>query len=286
MAEGYISIENLTYEYADGTGLALNDISIDIERGEYVAVVGACGAGKTTLCLSINGIVPHMLMGEMGGRVTVDGMATDSHDVREMARIVGMVFDNPEFQLSQISVEEEIALGLESRGVPREEMLHRIPDVLEIVGLPGYEKRSPMALSGGQQQRLAMAAALAISPEILVLDEPTSNLDPIGKQEVFEVCAKLNRERGTTIIIAEHEVEAIAVYADRVYVLDQGSILVGGTPREVFSQVTALRSVGLRVPQVTELADTLRDSFGKWSGQYPVSLDEAVEGIRNRWSRN
>jgi energy-coupling factor transporter ATP-binding protein EcfA2 len=283
MAEGYICIENLTYEYTDGNGLALNDISLGVEKGEYVAILGACGAGKTTLCLSINGIVPHMLMGEMGGRVTVDGMDTQSHEVREMAQVVGMVFDNPEFQLSQISVEEEIALGLESRGVPREEMLRRIPEVLEIVGLQGYEKRSPMAMSGGQQQRLAIAAALAISPDILVLDEPTSNLDPIGKQEVFEVCARLNRERGTTIIIAEHEVESIAMYADRVYVLDQGRNLLGGTPREVFSEVTTMRSIGLRVPQVTELASILRDSFGKWSGKYPVSLDEAVEGIQSRW---
>ena len=283
MAEGYIHVDNLTYQYADSTGLALENVSLDINKGEYVAILGACGAGKTTLCLSMNGIVPHMFMGEMSGRVTVGGMETDLHEVREMARIVGMVFDNPEFQLSQISAEEEIALGLESRGVPREEMLRRIPEVLEIVGLSSYEKRSPMAMSGGQQQRLAIAAALAISPDVLVLDEPTSNLDPIGKQEVFEVCARLNRERGTTIMIAEHEVEAIALYADRVFVLNEGRIVLGGTPREVFSQVDVLRSIGLRVPQVTELAHVLRDSDGKWSEAFPVSLEEAVAAIHNRW---
>jgi energy-coupling factor transporter ATP-binding protein EcfA2 len=286
MNEGYIHIENLTYQYADGIGEALRDVSLDVDRGEYVAILGACGAGKTTLCLSINGIVPHMFIGEKSGRVTVGGMDTGSHEVREMASIVGMVFDNPEFQLSQISVEEEIALGLESRGVPREEMLRRIPEVLEIVGLPGYEKRSPMAMSGGQQQRLAIAAALAISPDVLVLDEPTSNLDPIGKQEVFEVCARLNRERGTTIIIAEHEVEAIARYADRVFVLNEGRIVHGGTPKEVFSEVDALRRIGLRVPQVTELAHALRECNGKWSGEIPVDLDEAVAAIRKQWREN
>lgn len=283
MAEGYIHVDNLTYQYADSTGLALENVSLDINKGEYVAILGACGAGKTTLCLSMNGIVPHMFMGEMSGSVTVDGMGTDTHEVREMASVVGMVFDNPEFQLSQVSVEEEIAVGLASRGVPRDEMLRRIPEVLGIVGLPGYEERSPMAMSGGQQQRLAIAAALAISPDILVLDEPTSNLDPIGKQEVFEVCDRLNRERGTTIIIAEHEVEAIALYADRIFVLDEGKIVLGGTPREVFSEMVALRSIGLRVPQVSELAYALGNLDGKWPGVFPVNLNEAVGAIKGKW---
>ncbi len=283
MSEAYIRIENLTYEYADSDGVALQDVNLEIEKGEYVAILGACGAGKTTLCLSFNGIVPQMFMGEMIGNVVVDGMVTTEHEVREMARIVGMVFDNPEFQLSQISVEEEIALGLESRGVPREEMVRRIPQVLDIVGLSGYEKRSPLALSGGQQQRLAIAAALAISPDILVLDEPTSNLDPIGKQEVFQVCARLNRDRGTTIIIAEHEVEVMALYADRIFVLNEGRILLGGTPRQVFSEVETLQSTGLRVPQVTELAHVIRTTKGKWPGEYPIALEEAAEAIQKRW---
>jgi energy-coupling factor transport system ATP-binding protein len=286
MPEGYIHIDSLTYQYADTNEPAIRGVSLDIDKGDYVAILGACGAGKTTLCLAMNGIIPHMFMGEMSGSVTVNEMSTSSHEVREMASIVGMVFDNPEFQLSQISVEEEVAIGLASRGVPREEMLHRISEVLEIVGLPGYEKRSPMAMSGGQQQRLAIAAALAISPDVLVLDEPTSNLDPIGKQEVFEVCDKLNRERGTTIIIAEHEVEAIAIYADKIFVLDKGQIVLGGTPKEVFSEVAALHAIGLRVPQVTELAYALRRSYDRWPGLFPVNLDEAVESIQNRWGES
>jgi len=283
MSDEYIRIENLTFQYADTVAPALQEINLTIEKGEYVAILGSCGAGKTTLCLTFNGIVPLMQMGEMSGLVWVDGMNTIEHEVREMARVVGMVFDNPEFQLSQMSVEEEIALGLESRGIPREEMIERISTVLDIVGLAGYEQRSPLALSGGQQQRLAIAAALAIYPDILVLDEPTSNLDPIGKQEVFDVCAQLNRERGTTIIIAEHEVEVMALYADRIFVLSEGRIILGGTPKEVFSQVEILQSNGLRVPQVTELTHILHTAMGKWDDEYPVTLVEASEMIENRW---
>jgi len=172
---------------------------------------------------------------------------------------------------------------LESRGIPREEMIRRIGEVLDIVGLTGFEERSPLALSGGQQQRLAIAAALAVYPDILVLDEPTSNLDPIGKQEVFEVCAKLNRERGTTIIIAEHEVEVLAQFADKAIVLNEGQVVLAGTPREVFGEVDTMREIGLRVPQVTELAHSLVSMSVTWPGQYPITLDEASEAIERIW---
>src|SRR5262249_43560669 len=158
------------------------------------------------------------------------------------------------FQLSQVTVREEIALGLENTGVPRDEMLRRIGEVLGIVGLSGYEERSPMNLSGGQQQRLAIAAALAMYPQGLVLDDTTSNLDPIGKEEVFAVAARLNRERGMTIVIVEHEVEVLAAYADRILVMSQGRVVLSGTPREVLSQVDELAKYHARPPQVTALA--------------------------------
>jgi len=283
MSDAYIHVDDFTFQYADTTTPALKDVNLEIEKGEYVAILGPCGAGKTTLCLTINGIVPQMFMGEIAGRVVVEGMDTSEHEVRDVARVVGMVFDNPEYQLSQMMVQEEIALGLESRGIPREEMIRRIGEVLDIVGLTGFEERSPLALSGGQQQRLAIAAALAVYPDILVLDEPTSNLDPIGKQEVFEVCAKLNRERGTTIIIAEHEVEVLAQFADKAIVLNEGQVVLAGTPREVFGEVDTMREIGLRVPQVTELAHSLVSMSVTWPGQYPITLDEASEAIERIW---
>lgn len=282
MQDDIIVIENLTYQYLGTERPALRNITLRVKRGEYVAILGRTGAGKTTLCLTLNGIVPNMTMGEISGRVLVGDLNTLDHPVREMAKKVGMVFDNPEYQLSQMTVREEVALGLENLGVPREEMLRRIAQVLEIVQLSGLDDRSPLALSGGQQQRLAIAAALAMYPEILVLDEPTSNLDPIGKREVFSVTWQLNKERGMTILIAEHEVEVMALYADRVIVLNEGEIVLNGTPREVFREVETLRRIGVRAPQVAQLAYELDHLLGKWQGPYPATLDEAWQALRSR----
>lgn len=278
MADTIISLQNLSYQYALTEHPALNQISLDIAAGEYVAVMGACGAGKTSLCLTMNGIIPHMMAGGVEGRVLVAGHDTAETQVRELARTVGMVFDNPEFQLSQVTVRDEIALGLENTGVPRDEMLRRIGEVLDIVGLAGYEDRSPMTLSGGQQQRLAIAAALAMYPQVLVLDEPTSNLDPIGKEEVFAVAARLNRERGMTIVIVEHEVEVLAAYADRIVVMSAGSIVLNGPPREILSQVEALARYRTRPPQVTALAYAL-DQRGFKLPEFPVTLEQALQLI-------
>jgi energy-coupling factor transporter ATP-binding protein EcfA2 len=174
-----------------------------------------------------------------------------------------------------VSAREEIALGLENIGVPRDEMLRRIEEVLAIVGLTGYEERSPLAMSGGQQQRLAIAAALAMYPRVLVLDEPTSNLDPIGKEEVFAVAARLNRERGMTIVIVEHEVEVIAAYADRIIVMSGGQIVLNGPPRETLAQVATLEKYQTRPPQVTELAYRLAQA-GRNVPEYPVTVEQAL----------
>lgn len=278
MTQPILSIEHLSYQYALSERPALRDVSLEIHEGEYVAIMGPCGAGKTTLCLSLNGIVPHMMAGGVEGRVVVAGQDTAQTPVRDLARTVGMVFDNPEFQLSQVTAREEIALGLENLGVPRAEMLRRIEEVLAIVGLSGFEERSPLAMSGGQQQRLAIAAALAMYPRVLVLDEPTSNLDPIGKEEVFSVCARLNRERGVTIVIVEHEVEVMAAYANRLVVMHDGQIALNATPREVLRRVTELEALGARPPQVTELAHRL-EQRGRRVPEYPVTLDQALQTL-------
>jgi energy-coupling factor transporter ATP-binding protein EcfA2 len=190
-----------------------------------------------------------------------------------------MVFDNPEFQMSQITAAEEVALGLENIGVPYEEMVPRIAAALDLVGLAGFDERSPMGLSGGQQQRLAIAATLVMKPTVLFMDEPTSNLDPLGKEEVFEIARKLNKEEGLTVIVAEHEVEVLAQYADRIIVLHQGSIALQGTPAEVFSQVDRIRELGLRVPQVTEFAHGIA---GGAAGELPVTTDGALAWLEAR----
>ena len=274
MTKEIIQIENLTYQYAHTDKPALVDINLSINKGEYLAIIGPCGAGKTSLALSLNGIVPHMTVGEMRGKVLVDGIDTTQTQVRDLAHIVGMVFDNPEYQRSQSTVLSEMAIGLENIGIPRDEMLKRIVVALEIVGLSGLEERSPLALSGGQQQRLAIAAALSMYPKVLVLDEPTSNLDPMGKEEVFAVTARLNQEKQMTVVIVEHEVEVIASYADRVIVLDKGQIVNSGNVNDIFSDIDSLDGIGVRSPQVTAIASGL-EKKGYHFENLPVTLDGA-----------
>ena len=276
-----IEFKHLSFTYAgEGNEPALKDINLSIYEGEYVALLGLNGAGKTTLQLCINGVVPNMITGDYEGEVIVYGHDTYETPVREMAHYVGMVFDNPEFQLSQMTAAEEIALGLENLGISYEEMVTRIKTVLDIVGLSGLDDRSPFSMSGGQQQRLSIASALAMQPRILVMDEPTSNVDPIGKEEVFAVAARLNKERNMTVIMAEHEVEVMAAYADRVILMHQGEILLNGTPQEVFSNVALIKEIGLRTPQVTEYAQRLEQAgVMQFGGKYPVTIDQAEQAV-------
>ncbi len=279
MPEPIITFDDVTYTYPAMEEPALHNLSFEIQAGEYVAILGLNGAGKTTTGLCVNGVVPTMLGGELTGTVTVGGLDVADYPVREMSKLVGMVFDNPEFQMSQMSAAEEVALGLENAGVPYEEMKTIIPETLELVGLGGFEERSPLGLSGGQQQRLAIAAVLAMKPQILIMDEPTSNLDPIGKQEVFDMAAKLNKERGMTVIVIEHEVEVMARYADRVIVLDQGRIVMNGTPQEIFTRVDELAALKLRVPEAAALATLLKNDYGLWKGAVPITTEPAVAEV-------
>lgn len=272
-----IEFKNLTFYYALQEKPALKNINLTIYEGEYVAILGLNGAGKTTLQLCINGVIPNMIIGNFEGDVLINGLNTQEYPTRELAKIVGMVFDNPEFQLTQTSVAEEVALGLENIGIPTNDMYAIIEDALETVGLDGLQERSPFELSGGQQQRLAIASALAMKPEIFVMDEPTSNIDPIGKDEVIAVAAKLNKEKHMTVILAEHEVEVIAQYADHVIVIDEGEIILDGTPHEVFEQVELIEKIGLRTPQVTEFAYQLKKKYGLKTKELPVTIDEAEQ---------
>lgn len=270
-----IKIENLSVQYLEQEDKALDEISLEVDEGEFVAILGAHGAGKTTLCLSINGIVPNMINADMFGKIEVAGEVPPNIPVRELASKVGSVFDNPEFQMSQLTVFEEVALGLQNLGVDKETIIENITTSLEMVGLAGFEERSPFEISGGQQQRLAMASALSMKPQILVLDEPTSNLDPIGKEEVFTVTRKINQEEGLTVIIAEHEVEVIAEYADKVILLEHGRITEVGSPDELFPKIVDTQSnVGVRIPQITDFASRTPEKF---NGNIPVTVDQAIE---------
>lgn len=273
-----ISLADLSVTYAGADRPSLTGIDLDISAGESVGVMGLTGAGKTTLGLCLNGVIPQLLPATMTGRILVAGHDPTTTPVREMARTVGMIFDNPEYQLSQATVAEEVAFGLESLGLAPEEMPARIAEALAAVGLDGLEERSPYALSGGQQQRLAIAAVLVMDPSILVMDEPTSNLDPTGAADVFAIVRRLNRQHGLTVVVAEHDVETLAANVDRIVVLDGGRVAADGSPPVVLRRVEDLRRWGLRPPQVTELAHALAPDVGS----LPVTLDSAVAWLAAR----
>jgi len=233
----------------------LTGIDLQVERGEFLSIMGSTGVGKTTLCLALNGIVPHSTGGRFGGDVVVAELNTKEHPVALLASRVGVVFQDAESQLFNMTVEAEVAFGPESLGVPRAEIGERVDWALSAVGMATQRHRSPFHLSGGQKQRVAIAAMLAMLPRILVLDEPTAGLDPAGKAEVFRVISELGQVRQMTIVLVEQESEKIAEFSDRVAVLHEGRIGLAGPPADVFSQVDLLHEMGVAVPQVSELAN-------------------------------
>ena len=258
--------------------LALDGVSFHIDEGEIVAIIGPNGAGKSTLCKSLNGLVPHFYGGTVKGSIIVAGMNTLEHTVAELSTKVGLVFQEPENQLSglALTVEEEVGFGLSMLGFPKELIRERVAEALEKVGLKGLEKRSPFELSGGQQQRLAIATVLAMKPEVMVLDEPVALLDPIGKYEVFSTIKELIAE-GSTIVIAEHEIEELAYLTDYIILLNEGRIISFNDSRSVLSQVSKLKEVGIDPPSITELAYMLEQNLGIKFNQYPIKLPEALK---------
>jgi energy-coupling factor transport system ATP-binding protein len=259
---------------------ALSNISLQIGKGEFLGLIGPTGAGKTTFCLLLNGIVPQFYGGRFFGRVTVAGLDTLEHPISRLAHHVGLVFEDPETQITAVSVENEVAFALENLRVPREEMVVRISWALEAVGLRGTEKRHPHTLSGGQKQRLAIAAALALQPELLVLDEPTAQLDPEGSQAIFAIVRELNHALGLTVVMASHAAEELAEYADRLALLRGGELVQIGVPDEVYGDVERLRQNGVRAPQVAETFCLAR-SKGVPVLRIPVRIEDGLALLRN-----
>ncbi len=268
-----IRFTKVSYQYPKGDRLALRDIDLQIQRGEFIGIIGATGAGKTTLCLTMNGIVPHFYGGRFFGHAFIGGRDSVEAPVRELARVVGEVFEDPETQIIATSVENEVAFSLENFGFPRAEIRARVEWALVVVGLAELKKKHPQGLSGGQKQRLAIAAAIAVRPDIIVLDEPTSQLDSRGAQEVMEALAVLNRQEGVTVVMASHAVEQIAAYADRVFLLHEGRLAAQGTPREVFSQSEELDRAGMRLPETMQVFQQLT-KVGKFKSELPVTAAE------------
>ncbi len=267
----YISIKNLNFSYKDDDGnpeTVIRDLSLDIEKGEYVAVLGHNGSGKSTLAKLLNLVIDDYDYFE--GSIMIDGTEISSpdmteDDVFELRKKIGMVFQNPDNQIVATIVEEDVAFGPENLGLPREEIRRRVDEALEAVGMTEYAHHEPHRLSGGQKQRIAIAGIIAMKPDCIIFDESTAMLDPIGRRDVVNTMEKLNREDGKTVITITHYMDE-AVRADRVVVIDNGRILLDGTPAEIFAQADLLRSSGLDLPQCSDLLLRLRTSGIKLEG--------------------
>lgn len=277
-----IQLEHVSYQYPGSRTEALRDISLTIPAKQFCAVIGPNGAGKSTLAYLLAGFIPHFFHGKLSGEVIVADMNTRTTPLYELVAEVGLVLQNPFNQISgtKYTVREEIAFGLENLGIPREEMETRIEDALDIVGIRDLALRPPLALSGGQMQRVAIASILAMRPKILVLDEPTSQLDPIGSREVFSAVRALAESKQTTVIMIEHKLEWVAVFADRVVALADGEIVADGNTSEVLTN-EALIEKGVGQTRYSQVARQARN-FGFWPPErkLPVILEEAVDGFR------
>jgi len=275
--EPAVSIRDLTYRYRGQREPALNGVSLEVAEGEFVVVMGPSGAGKSTLCVSLNGLIPHFLRGRMEGDVRIEGRSTREGRVGEFAKEVGLVFQDFEAQLFSTNVALEVAFGPENFQVEHEEMVRRVRGVLKQVRLEGFEDRTPATLSGGQKQRLAIASVLAIQPRILCLDEPTTDLDPIGKLGVFEIAEELKNRDDVTLIVVEHETEE-TLDADRIVVLRDGKIVADRPAREILRDVKLLEESSVMPLQVARFFH----ERGLWEAQLPLTPEDGIREFRRR----
>lgn len=273
-----IKTENLIYDYKLHEGnrrmRAVDGVSLDVNPGDFVAIIGHNGSGKSTFAKHLNA----MLL-PTSGSVFVDEIDTKDNELTLTVRqTAGLVFQNPDDQIVTTVVEEDVAFGPENLAVPTEEIVGRVDESLRSVGMKRFAKKSPLRLSGGQKQRVAIAGVLAMQPKCLVLDEPTSMLDPVGREEVIKTLHALNREKGMTIIMVTHNMEEV-IDADKIFVMNEGKIIMQGTPKEVFSKVDELKAIRLEVPTATELAYELKKS-GVNIPDGILSVDEFVEEVK------
>lgn len=274
-----IDLKAVSYRYPTVQAQALADIDLQIEAGAFVGIVGANGAGKSTLCYLLAGLIPHFYGGELEGSVRVAGHDLRTQEASQIAGDVGLVFQDPFSQISgaRFTVREEIAFGLENLGVSRDQMDARIDRVLDLTGLTDAADRSPYALSGGQQQRLALASVMVLQPSVLVLDEPTSQLDPAGAKSVIQALHALTESEGTTVVLAEHKLEWLASFADRVIALQDGRVIADGPPRETLS-LDAVIDSGVGQTRYTQAArQAAAEDLVPSVGSLPVTLEQALE---------
>ncbi|MEQ8196561.1 MAG: energy-coupling factor transporter ATPase [Clostridiaceae bacterium] len=277
MENNIIKCDNLSFKYLSHENgeeqYALNGVDLNVKKGEFLVVLGHNGSGKSTIAKHINA-----LLVPSEGTIYVNGLDTkDEKSLWDVRKTAGMVFQNPDNQMVATIVEEDVAFGPENLGIESGEIRKRVDESLKKVGMYEYRRHAPHLLSGGQKQRIAIAGILAMQPECIVLDEPTAMLDPSGRKEVIKTIKEINKNLGITIILITHYMDE-AAEGDRVVVMEKGSVVLEGTPREVFSRVREMKEIGLDVPQVTELAYELKKS-GVDIGTEILNVDEMVDAI-------
>jgi energy-coupling factor transporter ATPase len=274
-----IEARNLTYTYPGSTKPSISDVSIRVEKGEFTLITGPSGCGKTTLCRCFNGLIPHFYQGEIKGDIVVAGLKIAEQPIFQLAKHVGLVFQNPENQLFALSVEKDVAFGLENLGIPRKQMREKVDWALQLTGIYDLKDRAPHELSGGQQQRVAIASVLAMQPEVIVLDEPTSFLDPLSAKKIFEVISQLNKNLGITVVLVEHRLDLTARYAHHIIIMDEGKVALDGEPHQVLRSEEA-RLIGVGIPKATRLYQILRKDGVNLGDTVPLSSEEMASLLR------
>ncbi len=277
-----IRAEQLGFKYAGSDKRAIQKVTLSIGRGEFVLLTGPSGCGKSTLCRCLNGLIPNFYQGELSGDLMVDGVSTSGQLTSELSRHVGYVFQNPENQLFALTVEKDIAFGPENLGLSRNEIRLRVDNAMRITNTVGLKDLAPYELSGGQQQRVALAGVLAMQPSVIVLDEPTSFLDPKTAEEVMSATEQLRHDQGITILVVEHRLDLVARYAERIIVMNKGEVVAdGGLEETLDSQFETLTGLGVGVPRVSLLWAMLRRD-GMVAGKVPTRVEEAADNLSKR----
>lgn len=274
-----IELKNVSFKYELQQEKTIKNLDLYVGQGEFIGIIGKNGSGKTTLCNIIRGIIPDFVQGEISGDIIIDSKNIDDIERGEMAELVGFVFQNPFSQISGIkkTVFEEIAYGLENLGVPREEIKQRVTDVIKLLKIEDLQDKNPNELSGGQSQRVAIASIIVMNPKVLIFDEPTSQLDPLGTEEIFDIL-KLLKSQNKTIILVEHKIDLIAEYADRVVVMDDGEIIFNGETHEVLSN-DKIEESNVSMPIVSKLAYKMNAEKQGFFKKVPITLDECKKEL-------
>ncbi len=282
MVEIAIKIDNVSFKYRNADSFALKRITFEVAEGEFILLAGFSGSGKSTLLKCLNGLIPHFHAGRFGGTVEIFGESTLESDTPQLAKQVGFVFQNPENQISNLTVEREIAFPLENFGVPKNEIISRVDELVALLNMEEIRYRSPYSISGGEQQLTAIAAALALDPKILVLDEVTAHLSPRSAVRILTLLNELNKKHKKTIIIAEHRLDRCLNFADKLAFLDKGQLKVFGDLQAVFQSKEFPTNMLPKIPSLFLKLDKKIGLLGDKTSTIPLTVDELVATLNNR----